>query len=503
MLTYGNSPFNLFPELKFLQLQCFHDDLAVVPLVFLDRLQNLEKLGLSCSSFNELLPYRGLIGGQKYDGIFQWIRNIRLSDLPDLRHIWRQEPQWESVFQNLESFEVWCCDSLISLAPSSASFHNLKTLDVWDCQGLVNLFPLSVARSLVKLTDMRIRNCDLVREAISNEGNRKEEKIIFSKLKRIELDSLTNLSCFCLASCTLKFPSLEEVIVRKCSNLVIFSQGVVAAPLLTRVCLAKEGHQWHWKGDLNATIHLLYGEMVFIYSLFHLYTQDSSSSISLFWYKFAATDKFGEMVSCLLLIYLNCIFFFNLLELNPQEIYYPLFVQEYSREFLGIRWIPPPTGMVKLNIASSLKVLKQLATAGGIFRDHNGNWLEGFSIKFVISEILQAKMFAVREGLRLAVEKGLTDIIVETDSKEVVQLIHHADASSHPLAASVLYCRHLLDSCHSCTIQYVLPEGNSCAEFMENLGDVHDHGFVSYSNPPPGIALLLLVDRARISLCKP
>lgn len=156
-----------------------------------------------------------------------------------------------------------------------------------------------------------------------------------------------------------------------------------------------------------------------------------------------------------------------------------------------------------MNIASSLKVLKQLATAGGILRDHNGNWLEGFSIKFVIYEILQAKMFAVREGLRLAVEKGLTDIIVETDSKEVVRLIHHADASSHPLAASILYCRHLLDSFHSCTIQHVLPEGNASAEFMENLGDVHDYGFVSYPNPPPSIALLLLADRARISLCKP
>lgn len=84
-----------------------------------------------------------------------------------------------------------------------------------------------------------------------------DEVISFSNLSYLKLDCLPRLTNFWSGGYCLEFPSLEEVIVRQCQEMKIFSHGDLRTPKLQRVKATKED-EWHWKDDLNSTIHWLW-----------------------------------------------------------------------------------------------------------------------------------------------------------------------------------------------------------------------------------------------------
>ncbi|XP_057998724.1 disease resistance protein RPP5 [Hevea brasiliensis] len=164
----------------------------------------------------------------------------------------------DQALQSLEVLTVWCCDSLITFAPSSASFQNLTRLTVWKCNGLVSLVTSSTAKSLVQLTKMSIEACDRLKEIVANEGNESKEDIIFSKLERLKLDRLPSLVSFCSADHSFKFPSLTEVFMEKCPKMQVFSIGVLSTP---RLLVVRHDGQECWNGNLNDTVQQLFAEM--------------------------------------------------------------------------------------------------------------------------------------------------------------------------------------------------------------------------------------------------
>ncbi|KAJ9159368.1 hypothetical protein P3X46_024877 [Hevea brasiliensis] len=209
MIQQGQFPVDLFQKLKILHLQYFDDASLNSPFHLLQKFQNLETLVLRRCYFKELLSYG--IKGQDA-GVLSQIRFLRLEFLPNIRKIWNQECQPGQVLENLQTLEIVTCYGLTNLAPSSASFQNLMTLDVWRCAGLVNLISSSTAKSMVNLTKMSVRESKMVEEIVSSEGDEShsQSEIIFSKLGSLKLYCLTSLNSFCsLASCTIKFPSLE------------------------------------------------------------------------------------------------------------------------------------------------------------------------------------------------------------------------------------------------------------------------------------------------------
>ncbi|KAF2294862.1 hypothetical protein GH714_024599 [Hevea brasiliensis] len=252
-------PADLFRKLKVVEIHCFHDESVVFPFHLLERFRCMEKLVVACSQFKELFSYEGSIGKEKYAEILRQIRHLELLKLPDLTDIWNQDSQLDYVLQPLEDLVVSECNSLITLAPSSASFQNLTTLDVWKCNGLVGLLTSSTAKSLVRLTIMIIKECDGLKEVVANEGEESKEDIIFSKLESLEFDCLPSLISFCSADHSFKFPSLTKVIVKQCPKMQVFSKGVLSTPRLLGI---EKDNQWHWNGNLNAAVQQLFAETV-------------------------------------------------------------------------------------------------------------------------------------------------------------------------------------------------------------------------------------------------
>ncbi|KAJ6384557.1 hypothetical protein OIU78_027792 [Salix suchowensis] len=212
----------------------------------------MEKLVVTGGNFKELFPCQ-LVDEEEHT--LARIRFLKLIDLPDLEKIWNQDLRVDQLLQNLETLEVFSCDSLINLEPPASSFGNLTALHVRDCKALKYLVTSSTARSLVQLSVMSITKCEMVTEIVASNGDEAGNEIIFRKLKSLKLDCLASLTSFCSVDFTFRFPCLIQVFVTNCPKMKTFSLGILSTPRLQKVWIKDKGH---WKGDLNITIQQLH-----------------------------------------------------------------------------------------------------------------------------------------------------------------------------------------------------------------------------------------------------
>ena len=184
----------------------------------------------------ELFPYEDILHPEKHARILTQLRELELSQLPMLTHLWKEETQSSPILQNLEALEVSQCDKLKLLVPSSVSFQSLTTLEISKCHGLINLVTVSTAKSLVQLKKLSVSECKRITEIVAREGGEVNEVINFNKLTSLKLEYLPNLTNFCSGNYSFVFPSLEEVIVRQCPEMEmkIFSHRLLSTPKLDR-----------------------------------------------------------------------------------------------------------------------------------------------------------------------------------------------------------------------------------------------------------------------------
>ncbi|KAL5809781.1 hypothetical protein ACOSQ3_030472 [Xanthoceras sorbifolium] len=247
-------------KLKVLGLRGFHKETDVCLSCFLHKLPNLEKLRVHQGFFKEIFLCGELGCEDNHVEVPSKLSYLRLYGVSDSLHLWEENSLTTKVFQNLATLEVICCGSIKSLVPSLVSFQNLTTLEVDYCDALFNLVTLSTAKSFVQLTKMSVTNCKLIEEIITLEGDEVEDRIIFKKLRYLGLQCLPSLTSFYSRNDTIEFPSLEQVIVRECPNMKIFSGGVLSTPRLPNIQTTKANGDVFWKGNLNTTIQHLFIE---------------------------------------------------------------------------------------------------------------------------------------------------------------------------------------------------------------------------------------------------
>ncbi|XP_044477836.1 probable disease resistance protein At4g27220 [Mangifera indica] len=236
------------------------DKSANISVGILQRSVKLEKLELYKCSYEEIFTCGK---DEKHTKISILIKALKLSYLSDAKYLWGKGSKLDSVLQNLEVLEVYGCDRMINVLPSSASFENLTVLNVCWCYGLINLLTPSMAKILVQLREMKIGSCRMMTEIVSNktEDVAAEDEIVFGKLKLLSLHYLRSLICFYSGNCALKFPSLEELTVDGCPMMKTFSVGNLNTPSLQKV----QHNRWDenildCESDLNAIIQRLRAE---------------------------------------------------------------------------------------------------------------------------------------------------------------------------------------------------------------------------------------------------
>ncbi|XP_031254302.1 uncharacterized protein LOC116112287 [Pistacia vera] len=213
-------------------LQLIKDESTNIPIQILQKFSRLEELKLQGSSYEEIFSCNE---DEEHVRTLTKLKVLELLRLFNLKCFWKQDSRLNSILQNLYRLEVQYCHNLTTLLPSSASFENLRTLEIKYCNGLGNLVSSSTARSLVQLVSLRVGECEMMIEALANEGDTEEGTIVFEKLEYLYMYKLESLTCFCSGSYTLKFPNLERLDIYQCSKMKTFSEGDLSMPRLEKL----------------------------------------------------------------------------------------------------------------------------------------------------------------------------------------------------------------------------------------------------------------------------
>ena len=107
-----------------------------------------------------------------------------------------------------------------------------------------------------------------------------------------------------------------------------------------------------------------------------------------------------------------------------------------------------------------------LAAAGGLLRDHFGDWVAGFSANIGVCSVLGAEPWGVVYGLRLAKMKGASKLIIEVDNKQVADMLLQRVATCHKVSAMVKEIQGELYGFHEVVIQHWYKKGNHCADLL-------------------------------------
>lgn len=154
-----------------------------------------------CDLVEELFELEGLNADEGDVGLLESLEELRLIDLPRLRHVWNKDPQ------------------------GILSFRNLTLLKVENCSSLTNIFTLSMASGLVKLKHLELKRCNLVEHIITKEAEEEiaKDNTIFPSMESMSLECLPNLSSFYSASDVLKCPSLKRIEMVGCPNMELLA----------------------------------------------------------------------------------------------------------------------------------------------------------------------------------------------------------------------------------------------------------------------------------------
>ncbi|XP_031285179.1 uncharacterized protein LOC116143869 [Pistacia vera] len=197
-----------FGKVKTLQL--INDEYTNVPIQILHKFNNLEKLILKVSSYEEIFSFGK---DKEHAGALTKLKDVELQGLLNLKCISKQDSRLNLILQNLDSLAVQYCHNLTTLLPTLVSFEKLRTLRVSYCNGMQNLMSSSRAKSLVQLEELSIQSCEMMIEVLANERNIEKYEVVFEKLNTLTLDNLESLTCLCYGNYILKFLNLGRLYI--------------------------------------------------------------------------------------------------------------------------------------------------------------------------------------------------------------------------------------------------------------------------------------------------
>ncbi|KAK2454227.1 hypothetical protein QL285_001814 [Trifolium repens] len=186
---------NVFCNLKHLVVnRCDFLSHVLFPSNVMQVLYGLEELEVKdCDSLEAAFDVKGVKSAEEIL-IKQStkLKKLTLSSLPNLKHIWNEDPH------------------------DIINFGNLCMVNVSECQSLSYIFPLSLCEDLEHLEMLQIDNCG-VEQIVAKEEGSMEHSFNFPQLNKLILNYLENLTGFYCGKHSLDCPSLKELNVYGCA----------------------------------------------------------------------------------------------------------------------------------------------------------------------------------------------------------------------------------------------------------------------------------------------
>ncbi|KAI5333725.1 hypothetical protein L3X38_023857 [Prunus dulcis] len=139
-----------------------------------------------------------------------------------------------------------------------------------------------------------------------------------------------------------------------------------------------------------------------------------------------------------------------------------------------LAWVHPGIGAFKLNVDGSRKPWYRAIGAGGVICDSVGDWL--------------------------AVDRGISNLVIDMDSALVVHLMKSPDTfGGHPLAGLLASCWDFIKLLRDCDLQHVYREQNCLADCVANGSYNLDLGVCWFDSVPLWAEAALVNDRIGVS----
>ncbi|GLT60527.1 hypothetical protein SLA2020_412140 [Shorea laevis] len=151
------------------------------------------------------------------------------------------------------------------------------------------------------------------------------------------------------------------------------------------------------------------------------------------------------------------------------------------------RWSKPPHPFLKLNTDGSVIRNPRKTSAGGLFRDKWGNWVMGYTRKIGWSSILVVELWSIRDGLKLAIDRNISHLIVESNSSTAIFLLSEDPSEFHPLSTLIFDCRDMLHQISHVKVVHMVWEANMAANAMAKVGHNILENFVIFDYIPYSI----------------
>jgi ribonuclease HI len=163
------------------------------------------------------------------------------------------------------------------------------------------------------------------------------------------------------------------------------------------------------------------------------------------------------------------------------------------------RWTRPAAGVYKLNVDAAFDINSSRGASGAIIRDTGGNFVAGccdFTDHAI--DAMDMEAVALLAGLKLAGQFGAQSLLVESDSMEVVNVVHSPSDFRETSAVVIDDCRHLLTMLGMATLKYCPREANGAAHALARHGSSDSIMRFWFDEPPVFLIPILVEDRVII-----
>ena len=164
---------------------------------------------------------------------------------------------------------------------------------------------------------------------------------------------------------------------------------------------------------------------------------------------------------------------------------------------LDVGWVAPPPEFYKINVDGATAGERNMSCAGVVIRDCRGLVIAASSKVLngaYVAEITEA--LTVEEGVRLAKELDLPQVIIESDSVMVVDAISSGNCNGE-LGSLVQGFLELLRSFKSWKMKHLKRVYNMAAHDLAQAAKASGISQLWRGSEPPMIQRVLLVDRAK------
>ncbi|CAN1856051.1 Putative ribonuclease H protein At1g65750 [Linum perenne] len=140
-----------------------------------------------------------------------------------------------------------------------------------------------------------------------------------------------------------------------------------------------------------------------------------------------------------------------------------------------------------MNSDGSLHTNSNRTAAGGIIRDHNGRFVTAFSANLGTCSIMRVELRGIAEGTKLAWDRGIRKLRIESDSKAAVEMLSSPSSSSNQHANIIEQFVDMSSQDWKISIHHIFREANCVADYLANLG--HGMGLEIHLLDYPDVSL--------------